>query len=111
MFMRMIYDDKLAQVSADELRGMLDEPEVRVLDVRRATEFARGHLPGAINIAHTRLADRLDEVPGDKHLLVNCRTGQRSSRAGAFLQRMGYEVTNLEGGILAWDLVRPGAER
>jgi hydroxyacylglutathione hydrolase len=68
-------------------------------------------MPGAINVAHTRLAARLAEVPKDRHLLVNCRTGKRSARASSFLQRLGYEVTNLEGGILAWDQAHATTER
>lgn len=101
----------LAEVSAEEASEMLDGPRVQVLDVRRATEFAGGHMPGAINVAHTRLAARLAEVPKDRHLLVNCRTGKRSARASSFLQRLGYEVTNLEGGILAWDQAHATTER
>ena len=56
---------------------------MRVLDVRRATEHAEGHLPGSVNIAHTRLAARLDEVPDGHRLLVHCRSGVRSGRATA----------------------------
>ncbi len=90
---------------------MLDGPRTQVLDVRRATEFAVSHLPGAINVAHTRLASRLDEVPKDHHLVINCRTGERSARASSYLQRLGYEVTNLKGGILAWDQTHAAAKR
>ena len=86
--------------AAEEL---LQSSNVHMLDVRRATEFEEGHISGATNIAHTRLASRLDEIPDGKHLIVNCRSGGRSSRACAYLQRMGYEATNLAGGYLGWD--------
>jgi len=95
------------QVNAQDAAALIERGEARVLDVRRATEFAEGRLPGAINIAHTRLASRLDELPPDVPLLVNCRSGVRSARASAFLQRLGREVINLEGGFLAWS----GAEQ
>jgi len=98
------------QVSAEEAQAMIDDPRVQVLDVRRAAEFEDGHLPRAINIAHTRLAARVDEVSRDKHVLVNCRSGRRSARATSYLQRLGYEVTNLDGGILAWDRQQTSAE-
>ncbi len=92
------------EVDASEAATMIESGHVRVLDVRRATEFAEGHLPLAINIAHTRLASRLDEVATDAQLLVYCRSGERSSRSTAFLQRQGFQAVNLRGGILAWEV-------
>jgi hydroxyacylglutathione hydrolase len=73
-----------------------------VLDARRRVEFAEGHIDGAHNIAHTRLFGRMNEVPKDRHILVNCRSGARSARACSLLQKHGYRVTNLAGGMLAW---------
>lgn len=64
----------------------------RVLDVRKATEFAAGHLRGARNLAHTRLLPRLDEVSADFPLLVHCAGGLRAAGACAFLGRAGREV-------------------
>lgn len=63
------------------------------LDVRRATEFAAGHVRGAQNIAHTRLQARLHEVPADQPLLVSCQSGLRAAGASAFLERHGRRVT------------------
>ncbi len=74
-----------------------------VLDVRRATEFAQGHIPNALNTSHTRLAAHLDRVPRDRRILVNCQAGGRSARACALLQRHGYDVANLAGGFAAWE--------
>jgi hydroxyacylglutathione hydrolase len=63
-----------------------------LLDVRKATEFAEGHLRGAQNLAHTRLRPRLAEVPGDAPLVVSCASGMRAAGACAFLAREGREV-------------------
>jgi hydroxyacylglutathione hydrolase len=92
----------LPEVSASEARDLLAHNRARVLDVRRATEFAAGHLPGAINIAHTRLAACLADVPRAAPWIVNCQGGGRSARACALLRRNGYEVMNLKGGFMAW---------
>jgi hydroxyacylglutathione hydrolase len=73
-----------------------------VLDARRKVEYAEAHLEGAYNIAHTRLLGRLPEVPKDRPVLVHCRSGARSARACSLLQKYGYRVTNLAGGMLAW---------
>lgn len=95
------------EIDAATADALVRAGRVNVLDVRRAAEFAEGRIPGATNIAHTRLAARMNETPRGKPLLVNCRSGARSARACAFLQRAGLEVLNLAGGILAWDERRP----
>lgn len=68
------------------------DADVHVLDVRRATEFARSRIDGATNIAHTRLAARLEELPRDCELLVHCLSGARASAAASLLEREGFRV-------------------
>ncbi len=96
-------------VDVAEAQRAIQAGEVHVLDVRRASEFAEGHIDTAANVAHTRLLSRLDEVPRDKPLLVVCRSGNRSARAASLLQRRGYRALNLEGGMLAWKAAQSGA--
>ena len=67
------------------------EDHSSVLDVRRQAEFEAGHVPGAANVAHTRLADRLDEVP-EGVLYVHCQSGVRSAVASAMLARHGRDI-------------------
>jgi hydroxyacylglutathione hydrolase len=99
-----------AEVTVSDARVLLDTTTPFVLDVRRKTEFAEGHIAGATNIAHTRLLSRLAEVPKDRPILVNCRSGARSARACSLLERHGYEVTNLAGGMLAWESAKVPVE-
>lgn len=74
-----------------------------LLDVRRAAELVEvGRIPGAHNIAHTRLLERIGEVPRGKPVVVYCRTGRRSAYAAGLLDRMGYRATNVAGGIESW---------
>ncbi|MDX2116214.1 MAG: rhodanese-like domain-containing protein [Planctomycetota bacterium] len=91
-----------AEHSPDQARALIDDRKPFLLDVRRATEFAEGHIPGAVNIAHTRLLSHLDQLPKDRLILVNCRSGARSARACSLLQKHGFDCTNLAGGFLAW---------
>ncbi len=65
----------------------------RWLDVRKATEFTPAHVEGALNIAHSRLLPRLQEVPVGQELLVSCQSGTRAAGACAFLERHGRTVT------------------
>jgi hydroxyacylglutathione hydrolase len=68
-----------------------------VLDVRRADEFAARHVQGATNIAYTRLAARLDEVPSAAPLHIHCAGGTRAAIASAYLASRGHEVIHVDG--------------
>lgn len=70
-----------------------------LLDVREPTEFAEGHLPGSLNMPlHRILAG--EDVPGERSILVICRSGMRAEVAGEALTARGLAVDVLEGGIL-----------
>lgn len=99
------------EITIAEARERIASQRPFLLDVRRSAEFAQGHIPGAMNATHTRLLSRLSELPKDRPILVNCRSGQRSSRACAMLQRHGFRVTNLVGGMLAWEQAGGTIER
>ena len=77
-----------------------------VLDVRGAAEYAEGHVPEAINVAHTRLVPRFDEVPEDREVLVHCQTGARAASASALLERGGRKVRYVDGDFEAWQASR-----
>lgn len=99
------------EVLVDQARQIVQAGEVTVLDTRRKAEFVEGHIPGAINIAHTRLLSRLAEIPKNRPILVNCQGGSRSARACSILQKQGFDATNLAGGIAAWEAAKGPIER
>ncbi|BCX50095.1 MBL fold metallo-hydrolase [Haloferula helveola] len=95
-------DDALAQrirrIPTSELASSMDADEgSSVIDVRGAGEHAARHVKGSINVAHTRLAARLDEVPSEGTLLVHCASGMRASLAAAYLASTGREVVHVDG--------------
>lgn len=73
-----------------------------VLDVREDDEWAAGHIDGATHIPLGDLPGRLPELPDVDQLVVTCRGGGRSARATAYLQQIGIEAANLDGGMQAW---------
>ena len=93
-------------VSQDEILRMIDAGTAPlILDVRTAEEFAEGHVPGAINISHDELAERLAEVEAAKEvgLIVYCRSGRRAGIAEELLLGDGFSnVQHLDGDMLAW---------
>ena len=74
------------------------------VDVRRADEFAEGHIPGAINIANEDIvSSEPAELPDkDQVIYVYCRSGNRSKQASEKLAAMGYTNIVEFGGILDW---------
>lgn len=70
------------------------------IDVRSSEEFQSGHLPGAVNIPHTEIAERIGEVSKDKNDTIHlyCRSGRRSGQALETLQKAGYKQVSNEGG-------------
>ncbi|HEY8899748.1 MAG TPA: rhodanese-like domain-containing protein, partial [Chthoniobacterales bacterium] len=92
-------------IAADVLRGdmpifhvsELGEVDV-LLDVREPSEFAAGHLPGAVNIPLGALRSRLGELPRDAELGVYCGVGQRGYYATRTLAQHGFRARNLSGG-------------
>lgn len=90
-----------AEVDVAGARQLIDQGAF-VLDVRRRSEFALGHLDDATCVAHTRLAAHLKELPHDRPILVHCQGGVRSVRALSLLERAGFRATNLAGGFGAW---------
>jgi hydroxyacylglutathione hydrolase len=78
------------------------EPPV-IVDVRRYSEWDEGHIEGAIHIYLGRLPERLAEIPEGKPVVLQCKTGTRSSFAASILLKEGRTgVSNLLGGIDSW---------
>lgn len=82
------------------LRGRDD---VVLIDVRRPEEYAGGHIPGSQLITLDTLAARAAELPSDKHVVLVCRSGNRSSEGVAILKGAGFgDVHSMDGGMRAW---------
>lgn len=84
---------------------LIEDSSVVLLDVRTASEFAEGHIEGAINIDQGQ-SDFMEKakaaLPMDKKIAVYCRSGRRSANAAGKLAAEGYRCVNLKGGIVAW---------
>lgn len=92
-------------ITMDEAKDIfMTEGDYIILDVRRADEFAEGHIPGAINVANEDILNTEPaELPDKEQVIyVYCRSGNRSKQAAAKLAAMGYSNIIEVGGIMDW---------
>lgn len=75
-----------------------------IVDVRTPSEYAEGHIPGAVNVPNEEIKDKMPEGLPDKDqiLLLYCRTGIRSREAAGKLAGIGYTKVNEFGRINSW---------
>ena len=90
---------------AEAVKMMAEKTNYIILDVRRADEYAEGHIPGAINVANEDIGtDEITELPDKSQLiLVYCRSGRRSKIAAQSLADLGYTNVMEFGGIIDWE--------
>ncbi len=77
-----------------------------LLDVRRASEYAQGHIPGAAQLDVTNEPEFLkgiESLDKDKTIYIYCRSGRRSRIAAKHLIDKGFNVVDLKGGYSAWE--------
>jgi len=90
-------------ISVEDLKKLRDEGADFVLvDVREPHEYEICHLEGLL-IPLGALAERVEELHQEAHVVVHCRSGGRSAKAVEILRGAGFaNAWNVQGGILAW---------
>lgn len=85
-----------------ELQRAIERGEVRLLDVRAETEFRDGHIAGAEHRFLGHLFREIDTIDRSRPVVAQCQSGGRSTIATSILQRAGFDVINMSGGLSAW---------
>ncbi|TSO26749.1 rhodanese-like domain-containing protein [Lactobacillus sp. LL6] len=90
----------MKEISTNKLMDLLNNKNINLIDVRTEMEYAGSHIPEAQNFPLEEIA----KFSGNKNqpYYLICRSGNRSSQAAAILELKGYEVTNVQGGMLDW---------
>lgn len=94
-----------ATVGVEEFQTFIADDFVQLVDVREPEEFEEGHIVGAVLIDVNEqdfLEKALATLDKQRPVAVYCRSGRRSARAASMLASQGFKVTNLGGGVLAW---------
>lgn len=77
-------------------------PGAYLLDVREPYEWAAGHIEGAVHLPMGEVMARLAEVPVEHEVVVVCKVGGRSAQVVGYLNQVGRQAVNLDGGMYAW---------
>lgn len=96
--------DQLEAVPLKELRKLVREGDVTVVDVRPAEEFQAGHIPGALSVPLPELKRRQREIPKDREVIAYCRGRYcvYSLEAVTLLRKHGYRARRAEEGLPDW---------
>ncbi|HEY2347481.1 MAG TPA: rhodanese-like domain-containing protein [Puia sp.] len=99
--------DLIINIDADEFAMDLPfDPKIKVVDVRRETEFADGHVAGATNIPLETLTDpgTMADFDDSDNIYIHCASGYRSVIATSLFKRQGiHNIHNIAGG---WDEIK-----
>src|SRR5437867_7717234 len=107
-------EEAIPKMSANELKQKMDAREpFELIDVREPFEYEIARIDGAKLIRLGEIAERADELPRDRPIVVHCHSGRRSAEAVRLLQQRGFgNIYNLEGGIDGWsDQIDPGVPK
>jgi rhodanese-related sulfurtransferase len=95
---------QITLINPEEMKTLLEEEEVQLVDVRTVKEFNEHYIPGAENIVFDDNFElKLDNLDKEKPIVVYCRKGRRSTKCAEILQEKGFKkIYNLKGGITQW---------
>ncbi len=88
------------ETSVTDAQTRAQAGDVLLLDVREPHEWEAGHAEAATHLPLS--AFDVSAVPTDRPVYAICRSGKRSAQATEALLGAGRDVTNVEGGMLAW---------
>ncbi|OGX78329.1 rhodanese [Exiguobacterium sp. SH31] len=90
-------------ITTTELETLLSTDEMlNLIDVRETDEFAGGHIKQAKNVPLSEFSAKVDELDRTKPIHVICAAGGRSMNASAYLDSLGFDVINVDGGMMSW---------
>jgi rhodanese-related sulfurtransferase len=92
-----------ATISIPQFAELRTGPErFQLIDVRSPSEYATGHIPGAVNMPMEQVQSRLPDLEGEDSIVLVCQSGQRARMVAGLLEPCGKELRILEGGTSAW---------
>ncbi|MGY4688183.1 rhodanese-like domain-containing protein [Salibacterium sp. K-3] len=92
----------ISTLSPEQVEQQIQHETVKVIDVRSREEVRQGKIPQAVNIPLDELVEKMEEMDKTDQYVMVCRSGNRSAKAAKYLQKNGYDVKNMTGGMMKW---------
>lgn len=90
-------------IDIEIFKSYIDNQDVQIVDVRNVGEFETAHVKGSDNVFVGTLPDNLDKINKDKHVVINCQSGDRTTIAYSLLRKNGFKnVSKYPGGMKEW---------
>lgn len=91
------------RINVEALKSLLDQKKINLIDVREVYEYEENHIPEAVNIPLSVLAENTNQFNKDEHYHIICKSGNRSGQCSEYLSGLGIKTTNVDGGMLDWE--------
>lgn len=93
----------MKQCTPSEVENNIREKRtIHIIDVREAAEVVQGKIPDALHIPLGLLEFRMHELDKSIEYTLVCRSGGRSAMASKLLEKHGFKVVNMTGGMMEW---------
>jgi len=89
-------------LTPEEVRRLLDENAIDLIDVREPYEHEAGRIDGAIHVEIPNLTAAAAQLDQERPIVFYCRSGSRSAMTTQAFRASGFQAFNLTGGLLAW---------
>ena len=94
------------EIGNEELRGLLDAEDARIIDIRSPAAFRRGHVPGSENVPLGSLVDNVEQFDDAERVVTVCPKGKSSVQAARLIASYeGFDgrVDSFEPGLTGWE--------
>ncbi|MGM0219922.1 rhodanese-like domain-containing protein [Enterococcus sp. AZ126] len=87
----------------DEFEQLEKRNDLAIIDVREDDEYVSGHIKGAKSMPLSTLQETAESLDKAQSYYIICQAGGRSQMASEYFASLGYDVTNVMGGMSAWE--------
>lgn len=94
--------EHIYKIDSEELKKRIDakDDSMLIISIRKAEDYAQGHIPGSVNIPMKEMGSYLDKLPADKDIIIYCYTGQTAGQVVALLNLYGYKARSVNLGLV-----------
>jgi rhodanese-related sulfurtransferase len=102
----LLWQEEVSVAASISVRDLMDSrggsDRFQLVDVRSPSEYATGHIPGAVNIPMEQIESRMRDLDRDDPIVLICQSGKRARMVAGLLEPCGKDLRVLEGGTSAW---------